>query len=274
MKFTTLAANEDVAALARRLYRPATPEAQRDAERTLIRANPQLADAAGRTAGAVVIVPDVAGAAPTAEARSEGELVVPILQGARDQLGAVAAALRATVDERRATVRATIDQIGSAQLRQLVSEDPTLQGAIADVSNQASTESAEIDALDALQQQAVDELGQDLDDLIRSVGGQPSPPPPSPAQPGPTPTSPFQPSPIPPRPTQPGPAQPSPTQPGPGEPSPTPPRPTPTQPGPAQPGPVQPGPAVPSPGQPRPSSTGGPPTAPRSRGRRPKGGGR
>jgi len=254
VKFTTLAANEDVPALARRLYRPTTPEAQREAEQALLRANPRLADASARVAGAVLIVPDVAGAAPTSEARSEGELVVPILQAARDQLSAVAAAMRGTVDERRVTVRATIDQINSAPLRRLVSEEPTFQATLDEVADQANAESAEIDELDALQQQAIDELGQDLDDLIRSVGGQPSPPPPSPPQPGPT-----QPGPTRPTPTQPGPVQPTPSQPTPTTPTPRPTQPTPTQPGPVQPAPTQPTPTPPTPTLPTPTQ----PTPPR-----------
>jgi hypothetical protein len=248
VKFTTLGANEDVPALARRLYRPTTPEAQREAEQALLRANPRLADASARVAGAVLLVPDVAGAAPTSEARSEGELVVPILQAARDQLSAVAAALRGTVDERRGTVRATIDQINSAPLRRLVSEEPTFQATLDEVADQANAESAEIDELDALQQQAIDELGQDLDDLIRSVGGQPSPPPPSPPQPGPT-----QPGPTRPTPTQPGPVQPTPSQPTPTTPTPRPTQPTPTQPGPVQPAPTPPTPTQPTPTQPTPT---------------------
>lgn len=270
MKFTTLAANEDVAALARRLYNPPTPQAQREAESALLRANPALADASARTPGAILIVPDVAGATPTSEARSEGELVVPILQAARDQLSAVAAALRGTVDDRRATVRATINQVGSTQIRDLVRDDPGLQAAINDVASQAGAESGEIDALDALQQQAITELGQDLDDLIRSVGGQPSPPPPSAPPAGPTPTgptrgpvtSPTPPSTADPTPTQPGPVgpvRPIPTQPTPTPPVATPPtggQPVPTQPIPTQPSPTQPTPTTPPrPTQPTPTPT-------------------
>jgi hypothetical protein len=252
VKFTTLAANEDVATLARRLYRPASPEAQRDAERTLLRANPRLADASARLAGTVVVVPDVSGATPTSEARGEGELIVPILQGARDRLSQVAEAMKATIDGRRAIVKATLDQIGSTALRQLVNEEPTLRDVVAGVSNEARTESAEIDALEALQQQALGELGQDLDDLIRSVGGQPGPPPPSPEQPRPTP------GPVEPRPPQPGPIQPGPVQPGPV------PRPTPSSPAP-------PSPITPSPVQPRPPSAVTPRTSRPRRARRPRG---
>ena len=273
MKFTTLAANEDVPALARRLYNPATPEAQREAERALLKANPRLADASARTAGAVLIVPDVAGTTPTSEARSEGELVVPILQAARDQLSGVAAALRGTVDDRRVTVRATIDQINSAPVRQLVSEEPAFQATLNKVADQANAEGAEIDELDALQQQAIAELGQDLDDLIRSVGGQPSPPPSGPSQPGPTPgptrPTPTQPGPVQPTPSQPTPPptpQPRPTQPTPTPvptpPSPTPSQPTPTRPTPTQPAPTQPAPTQPTPTRPTPAPTQPTPTRP------------
>jgi hypothetical protein len=271
VRFTTLAANEDVAALARRLYHPPTAQAQRDAEAALLRANPALADASARTPGAILIVPDVAGATPTGEARSEGQLVVPILQAARDQLSAVAATLRGSVDDRRATVRATIDQVGSARIRDLVSDDPDLQAAINDVASQAGTESGEIDALDALQQQAIAELGQDLDDLIRSVGGQPSPPPPSapPASPtpsGPTPgpaPSPAPPSPAQPAPTQPGPVRPIPTQPAPASVPPIATPPVATQPTPTQPVPTQPSPTVPTPTQPpRPTQPAPAPSTP------------
>jgi hypothetical protein len=173
VKFTTLAANEDISALARRLYRPASAEAQRDAERTLLKANPHLAESAARVPGAVVIVPEVPGAAPSAEARSEGELLAPILQAARDRLGEVSEALRATIDSRRATVKATLDQIGSAQIQRLVREEPQLREVLTNVSNEAKTEAKEIEALERLQQQALIELGKDMDELLRTVGGQP-----------------------------------------------------------------------------------------------------
>ena len=175
MRFATVSVNEDVAALTRRLYRPVSAEGLRDAERALLKANPQLADPARPVPGTVVVVPDVPGATATDEAQSEAQLVTPILQAARDRLVDVAEALRATLDSRRAAVKATVDQIGSAELRQLVREEPTLRDVVAGVSKEAKAEATEIEAMDTLQRQALDELGQDLDELLRTVGGQPPP---------------------------------------------------------------------------------------------------
>jgi hypothetical protein len=175
VRFATLAADEDVAALARRLYRPTTPEAQREAERALLEANPQLAESAARTPGTIVVVPDLPGLSPTAEVRGEGELVAPILQAARDRLGEVTETLRATLDSRRASVKATVDQIGSADFKRLLREEPALKDVFADVAAQAKAETAEVEALDKLAQQAVGELGQDLDALIKAFGGTPRP---------------------------------------------------------------------------------------------------
>jgi len=169
--------NEDVAALTRRLYRPVSAEGLRDAERALLEANPQLADPAGRVPGTVVVMPEVPGTIATDEGQSEAHLVAPILQAARDRLVDVAEALRGTLDSRRAAVKATLDQIGSKELQQLVREEPTLREVVAGVSREAKTEATEIEAIDTLQRQALDELGQDLDELLRTVGGQPRTPP-------------------------------------------------------------------------------------------------
>jgi hypothetical protein len=173
VRFATLAANEDVAALARRLYRPASADALRDAERALLKANPRLADPAGRVAGTVVVVPEVSGAATTDATQRGADLLVPVLEAARERLPDLAETLRATLDGRRTAVKATIEQLGSAELRQLLREEPALKDLVAGVSADAKAETADIDALDALQRQAVDELGQDLDELLRAVGGQP-----------------------------------------------------------------------------------------------------
>lgn len=177
MRFAIVSEHEDVPALARRLYRPGSAEALRDAERALLEANPHLADAESRVAGAVVVVPEVAGATATEDAQREGQLLAPLLQAARDRLPEVGEALRATLESRRATVKATVDQIGSAEVRQLLREEPTLKEVVADVSRDAKAETTEIDEIDAVQRQAIVELGGDLDELLRAVGGQPRTPP-------------------------------------------------------------------------------------------------
>lgn len=173
MRFATLAENEDVGALARRLYRPTTAEGLREAERVLLRANPQLADPARRAPGVVVMVPDVTGASATNEAQSERQLLASVLEAARAQLGEVGKALGAGLASRRADVKATLDQLGSAEIQRLLREEPQLKDVLAGVSREARAETAELDGLDTLHQKALGELGQDLDELIRSVGGEP-----------------------------------------------------------------------------------------------------
>jgi hypothetical protein len=175
VRFATLAENEDVAALARRLYRPTTPEGLREAERVLLKANPPLADPARRARGVVVMVPDVtgAGASATDETQSERQLLASVLAAARAQLGEVGQALGAGLASRRADVTATLDRLGSAEMQRLLREEPQLKGVFAGVSREARAETTELDALDRLHRQALGELGQDLDELIRSVGGEP-----------------------------------------------------------------------------------------------------
>jgi hypothetical protein len=166
MRFTTLKKGEDLRQLVRRLYPSRSRNMLREAEQALLRANPHLADLKDAPQGVPIIVPDVAGTEPVGTGLDERNLVVLLLQQAREQLGDLRPALAGRLQRQEEEAKATLTRARTPQLRRLAEREPELKKRLLAIASNAQAELQRVEALRALQEEATAELERDLDNFL------------------------------------------------------------------------------------------------------------
>jgi murein DD-endopeptidase MepM/ murein hydrolase activator NlpD len=171
MRYAITNPGEKISALAARLYETETRADARKAEEALREANPALEGRRELPPGLVVEVPELAEAAPTAEAKPPTELagaaglhlIRAVLPGIRDQVAEA-------VDDQ---VRVREERKRVAQQRELkarAAEDEAVAERVEALRKRADEALAEARALRTEHKAGLSELSADLDDLLELFG--------------------------------------------------------------------------------------------------------
>jgi hypothetical protein len=176
MKITTIQPDEDLSKLARRVFRGASRPVMAEALQKMQEANPHLADVKRPAAGTPVVIPDVAGATQP-PAADETDPVRLLLSAARQQLGSVRDSVAPRLARQSAEVKEQLALATSKEVVRLGEKFPDLKSRLPALAQAAKDRLAELDKLNAVQQQALAELERDLDEFLRTGGQVPAEPP-------------------------------------------------------------------------------------------------
>lgn len=172
MRFATLKGERDLSDLVGRLFvtrgRRARAVAD-EAEAALLRANPQLRDLASLPAGATIIVPQVADTKHTDEAWPAEGPAGEIVEEARRAVAGLRTILETSATHQREEARDALRLLKSRELKGLVKGIPGLRGRLPEATEAAKRRLQEADALDAFLTQALAQLDEDLEELVRRL---------------------------------------------------------------------------------------------------------
>jgi hypothetical protein len=171
MRIATLQADEDLAQLTRRVFRSRTKGGLADAEKAILKANPQLKDSDRLTPGTIVVIPDVPGAAPTAEATSIGGIAANLLSGAQQQIKDLRESVLPGLNRQEQAAKNTLEQLRLRELQELAKGNPELAKRLPEITRNAEENLKRLAVLTKTQQTAFDELDKDLQGLVDSLGG-------------------------------------------------------------------------------------------------------
>jgi phage tail protein X len=171
MRLATLQADEDLAQLTRRVYRSRAKGGLADAEKAILKANPQLRDRDRLTPGTIVVIPDVPGATPTTEATSIGGIAANLLSGAQQQIKDLRESVQPGLNRQEQAAKNTLEQLRLRELQELAKGNPELAKRLPEITKTAEENLKRLAVLTKTQQAAFDELAKDLQRLVDSLGG-------------------------------------------------------------------------------------------------------
>jgi hypothetical protein len=165
MGVTIFAGEKRIGDIAKRVFGDLPPAQLKLAEQALLNANPQLKTLKALTPGAIVFVPQVPGLKPK-PAASAGEhpaaaAVTLVARKLEQYQGQLAEAVKAD----RLEVRKTIEQLKSAELKQLAS-NANLDAQIAAVDQANKARDASAKEAESFVKNTAAQMQQDLKDLI------------------------------------------------------------------------------------------------------------
>lgn len=174
MKFTTSQQNEDLAKVAKRLFRPRSKAAQQEAEEKLAAANPQIAGSKEIPPGTVIVIPASPEDKPAGE-QSPPELgrIVSLLQQARARVSELHEGLEASAIEQESQAKTTQELIKSSGIQKLAKASPEIGKRIPEIANAAKARIERAQTLRKMQDTGVRQLEKNLDAMIARLGGSP-----------------------------------------------------------------------------------------------------
>jgi len=169
MRVATFQGERNLTDLVDRLFEikgPKAKETAKEAQAALLEANPHLHDLKKVPEGAVILVPDVTGAAPVETLSSLQSGAEELADGVRRALVAVRTALTAAASAQAAEMRDTLEFLKSKEVKALIKADPAVQTRLTRVASESTARLKEAEALKAVHQQAAADLQKDLADML------------------------------------------------------------------------------------------------------------
>src|SRR6188768_2184594 len=158
MQFATAKEGETLAELTARVYKTSSDA---DLKRVLQRVrevNPTLKAQSKLKAGVFVVVPEVEGVEPSKDAHDEGEMLKPLVEKVREQLGDLRQALDPALDRQETTLKGTLDLAASSEVQKLAKQDKFVRERLGSTIEAAQRQLKRVQALRELQAKAADEL--------------------------------------------------------------------------------------------------------------------
>lgn len=171
MQFAIAQAGDTLEKLSRRIYCACSDEERKAATQLIAAANPNLAQTSTLSAGSIVIVPAAAGLALTDEVKSGSGIAMTLIQSLRQELlgtekNGLENALAKPLEQQEHEARATLGLAKSREVRNLAKTEKLVEERLGSITKAAEEKRARVNAMRALNRQAVEELNADLDGLL------------------------------------------------------------------------------------------------------------
>jgi hypothetical protein len=173
MQFAVFKGEKNVSDLVSRVFQikiPGSPEATQAAD-ALLAANPQLADPASVAAGSVIVIPETASPVSAAELVKPAALLpLDPTQLVKQQVTGLGSSFGSLATNAVAQANAALALVQSQAIQAAAAKDPALAQRVASISQNTKAALADLQAKQAIIQQALAQLPGGLATFLKPIG--------------------------------------------------------------------------------------------------------